>query len=193
MRFRNLAEIDLDRSLWKELARPLRVHANLSGAIADDLGIYCGKSLRVTIRPRLTRHKDHSAAHYTYGHISIFPCPRCEVGWLVVAYLHELIHAWLHDTNVSLYDSWDHCEFADSFADNAFLLLGGDIPSDGDCGEFRFSSKNAWRKLNQYQRFVQSLLKCDGEQIKQWVATSAARSLTIARSSPPASDFDRGV
>ena len=178
MRFRNLSNIKLDRVFWRELARPLGLHAALKGAISDDLGIYSGKSLRITIRPRQLRRKDHSAAHYTYGHISIFPCPRCRIGWLVVAYLHELVHAWLHDNDHKLYDSWNHCEFADRFADSAYLLLGGELPNDGDCGRFRFNARRARQKLPGYRRFARDLAMREGAAIMRWRAAMVAGSLT---------------
>ena len=180
MRFRNLSELRLDRWLWRELARPLGLHAALKGAMADDLGIYSGKSLRITIRPRRTRERDHVAAHYTYGHITIFPCPRCRIGWIVVAYLHELVHAWLHDKDSHLYGSWNHCAFADRFADNAYLLLGGEVPRDGDCARFRFNSHNAGQRLTLYRRFAGSLATRSGSGIKRWTAATVAGSLTRA-------------
>ncbi len=96
MRYRDHSGLQIHRSLWTALAHPLGLDGRLPGALNDDLEMYSGNSLRVSVRPTLDRDTDHPSGTYTYGHISLFPCPKCTRAFLTCVYLHELFHAWLH-------------------------------------------------------------------------------------------------
>ena len=174
MRFRNLSSLDIDRDLWRALARPFGMDRALPGAIADNLGLYVGKSLRVTIRPQLEREPEHPSGWCSYGHISLFPCPICTPAFLTCVYLHELFHAWLHEVDDDLYLTWRHCEAADRFADTAFELLGGIVAQK--CGGYRAGRGS--RHLQGYESYVGTLESRRGNEIKHWNAKREAERLT---------------
>ena len=176
MRYRNSSEFGIDRDLWTGLARPFRIDGSLPGAIADDLGLYVGKSLRVTIRPKLNRASEHPSGSYTCGHISLFPCPTCNPAFLTRVYLHELFHAWLDQVDEKLYLDWQHCETADAFADTAFTLLGGRIGNK--CGGYRAALGFMRQRLPWYEAFVETLASLRGPAIKRWKAGREAERLS---------------
>ena len=176
MRYRDHSGLQIDRVLWTALARPLGLDRSLPGALNDDLGIYSGTSLRVSVRPRLNRDADHPSGTYTYGHISLFPCPECTPAFLTCAYLHELFHAWLHQTDEDLYTSWDHCDRADTFGDTAFALLGGAMSPK--CTGYRFRSRTAWNRLRTYEVFATTLPSRGPAAIRRWNAKREAERLT---------------
>src|SRR5262245_13407857 len=109
MRVRNLSNVAIDRKLLDALARGFGLGGKLPQALADDVGLYVGQSLRVTVRPRLHRPERHPSGTYTTGHITLYPCPSCSAAWVVAIYLHELFHAWVSQVDPRLYMRTSHC------------------------------------------------------------------------------------
>ena len=181
MRFHNLSRIRVNKTLWQDLAKAIGVDGRLPGAIADKYGIYIGHTLRITVRPQMRRGwKSTPDACYTYGHITFYPCPKCTFAFLTNLYLHELFHAWLHQTDDKLYTYWDHCSNAEDFADTGYRLLGGQIPKSGSCGNYVLDVGAAMESLSEFRNFAGTLTSRRGELIKNWKAGSATRRQTTA-------------
>ncbi len=178
MRLRNLSTRKIPRDLWSRLAVLMGVGDALPGAQADDVGMYgrC-KTLRVTIRPvrNVPSGTETIAGSHTYGHISIAPCRHCTIGALTHVYLHELVHAWLFQLHESLYGSWNHCAFAERFADAAFATLTGDFRHREQCGSHKLNVASARRNLPRFAVLAQSLIATDRARIRGWQPRSPAR------------------
>jgi hypothetical protein len=162
--------------LWVELAKPLSLDSTLRQAELDDLGLYTAKSLRVTVRPQIHRAPDRPQGSYTYGHVTLYPCPSCSFAFLTLMYLHELFHAWLDDLDPELYLDWDHCDTADSFADTAFDLLGG--VATERCRAYKLPKRIAWMQIPVYRAFADTMAKQGRTSIRQWNASKEAERLT---------------
>jgi hypothetical protein len=167
MRFRNLSNIALDTEFWQLLAEPLALSGPLPGALSDRLGLYRGESLRVTIRPRLSRRTGAPDGTYTTGHISLFPCPKCSEASLLATYLHELFHAWLHQRNERVYLRWPHCDKADTFADAAYDLLGGRIRGPR-CTQHELAVRRARSRLSRYAALCSKLGRTSLASLRRW-------------------------
>lgn len=167
MRFRNLSNIALDTEFWRLLAEPLSLSGRLPGALTDRLGLYRKESLRVTIRPSLSRRTDAPDGTYTTGHISLFPCPKCSEASLLATYLHELFHAWLHQRNARAYLRWPHCDKADAFADAAYELLGGRIHGPR-CTQHQLPVRRARAGLSRYAALCSRLRRTSLVSLKGW-------------------------
>jgi hypothetical protein len=178
MRLRNLSDIAVDRDLWTQLAKPLALDGILPGALRDEADLYSGNTLRVTIRPRLSRPAGRPTSSYTCGHIAIYPCPHCRYGFLTWVYLHELFHAWLDQVDESLYLSWDHCTVADRFANGAYALLGASAKSNDRCATYRFDDETARQRLHRYQQYAGTIAGRRGHDIQKWDAAAQAERLT---------------
>ena len=171
MRFRNLSSLSVNKQLWGKLATAMAVGGQLPLAAEDDTGTYLAKTLRVTIRPQLRRASafvDVMQASYTCGHISFYPCPRCSSAFLVALYLHELVHAWLHQTDECLYISWDHCSLANEFSDIGFSILGGHVPRSENCSQYSLEESEALARVFGFETFAASLTQRRGKAIKEW-------------------------
>lgn len=118
MRWRDIGHVSLSRDLWHLLAARLGVDSVLPGAVHDELGMYSAKTLLVGIKGRRepSTYNHPASGDYTYGHIRLFPCPRCQSAFLTHVYLDELYHARLHQYFPRLYDTVDHWRQADLFA-----------------------------------------------------------------------------
>jgi hypothetical protein len=174
MRVRNLSSIAIPVALWRELAYEMRVSGNLPGALADHIGIYrkC-KTLCVTIHPRRRSISGEvvTVGAYTYGRISLFPCSICGAGFMTQVFIHELVHAWLHQYHEKIYAS--SCELAERFADAAFIALGGKIRSSHVCGSYHLPLKHAKQNFPAFQRLAASLIRRRPNAIMRWRAPLA--------------------
>jgi len=159
MRLRNSTTLVVDRQLWRELANPLGLTGTLPTAIRDELAMYPCKSLRVEISSLKDPSGEHTVGSYSSGRIQLFACPRCSFGFVTWVFLHELFHAWTHQTDESRYESTDHCDEADAFSDRTFLLLGG--KRGKACGSFHLSLHQAKRRLPDYRSFVADAVNKD--------------------------------
>ncbi len=176
MRFRNLSSIVIDKGLWHALAESMKVGGRLPLALSDDIGIYLGNTLRVTIRPERPRKPGSNTASRTCGHISLYPCPRCSAGFLTRLYLHELVHAWLQQYHEPFYLSWNSCELADVFADHGFTLLGGIAPPDDHCNKYCLDVQSAMGRLGDFAEYAGALVSLDREGIARWQPRAVAET-----------------
>ena len=112
---------------------------------------------------------------YTYGHISLFPCPTCSPAFLTHIYLHELFHAWLHQADEQLYLDWQHCEHAEEFANVSFTLLGGSVAKT--CGDYKAKLAIMHQRISLYDAFVGTLECLRGAAIKRWNPIREAEKL----------------
>src|SRR5689334_7931704 len=113
MQIRNLSTLRIPKPLWRRLAASVGLAGVLPGAIKDRLGLYgSSRTLRVTVRPfsRVNEGEVTATGSYTFGHVTLYPCRRCNPASLTQVYLHELVHAWLHQYHEGLYEAWSSCE-----------------------------------------------------------------------------------
>jgi hypothetical protein len=138
MRFRNLSDMSLPTSLWKKLAAAFDLENVLPGAEPDDLGMYSCSTLRMTVRPRRGVGSEVVVTGtYTFGRINLRPCDHCTVGFLTQVYLHELVHAWLHQYRERQCLSEHACALAERFANAGYSELGGTYRKVELCGSYR--------------------------------------------------------
>jgi len=158
MRFRNLSNIKIPRHLWFSLALSMGLGARLPQTIEDEYGMYGrNRTLRITVNPERERNQSHEdviVGSYTFGHISLFPCPRCSVGFLTFTLLHELHHAWLHQYQEATYENTRLCEVAESFANDAFVAIGGRIIEPRKCMDFVVDVDLADSRIEEFQIVV---------------------------------------
>jgi len=162
LRFRNLSGLALPKGLWRELAIIVGVGSTLRRAREDDLGMYAGYALRVTVNPARERKEGNSlAGSYTYGHIALYPCSRCNVAFLTEVYLHELVHALVDDCRSrEVNDHWYACAVADSFATQAFARLGGEVAQHSvmrECQGYSLSVDTALSRVARLTGLVERL------------------------------------
>jgi len=174
MRIRNYGRLEIPRELWRELARAMKLDGILPGALHDELGIYgtC-KTLRVTVRPPIPRKPSACPQSYTFGHISIYPCPACTLGFLTSCYLDGLMSAWLHQYHEDLYEQsicgyWDDRPLFTFFTERAYSILGGTINKPPVCGNHRLSVRKARRNVPAFREFAQTLLSCKRVNVPTW-------------------------
>jgi hypothetical protein len=175
MRIRNLSALTLPVNLWRELAHTLLLDGTLPGAVADDIGMYTASgSLELTVRPRgpVAASEVVTTGDYTSGRVRLFPCPDCTVGSLTHVLLHELVHAWLHQYHEDLYYHLS-CDLAESFADAAFLVLGGKIRPRRLCGSYSLGVAAAERRLPLFHEFAATLITARPSEIMQWQPPAA--------------------
>ena len=160
MRLRNLSRRKIPRGLWRSLADGMKVGAILPRAVRDDLGMYPQyKGLRVVVRSEVSHPVGEvvTTGSYTYGLITLHPCKHCTVGFLTQVYIHELVHAWLHQYHDSLYEVRESCGLAEHFADKAYKFLGGKISSRRVCGSYSLDPVRAIKKLPKFLTLAKSL------------------------------------
>jgi hypothetical protein len=139
------------------LAKELGLDGALRGAAEDEFGLYTASTLRITVRPqRMRKENNILAGTYTYGHIVLYPCPRCNVAFLTTVYLHELVHAWVHEYRPrQVYDRWNACTLADKFSAQAFKHLGGSVsrrPTHPLCQKYSLSIDIALSRVTQISK-----------------------------------------
>jgi hypothetical protein len=122
VRIFNYSRIDCDRALWHSLARDL----GLDGVLRD-ADLVDRKDLTVVIH-RDRRRRDAGAFDYgssTLGRIDVFPCRACAPGALLLTFLHELAHCWLHEVHEEdFFQRWAE-RLSERFALRAYAALGG--------------------------------------------------------------------
>jgi hypothetical protein len=159
MRIRNRSKIKIPSELWRKIAATLGLAETLPQAVNDELGMYGSvRSLRVSInRPVPGRHEKPGAVagSYTFGHIMLYPCPRCTPGFLTFIFLHELCHAWLHQFHERLYELYDSCGMCDEFAESAYRILGGVSMRRLSCNQFPLSLRTATARFEKFQTFAE--------------------------------------
>jgi hypothetical protein len=186
MRFSNASAVLIPRRLWRELARPLGLTATLPRAIDDDLGLYgSGNTLRVTVRPEREVRDGVivTTGSYTYGHITLSPCTHCTPAFLTQVFLHELVHAWIHQHRPTLYDRSDWCDLADQFADAGYRALGGEWRVRSRCGSYRLAPRVARRRMLTFEAVAHSLSHAAHGRLQTWRAPSGTRVGLKANSS----------
>jgi hypothetical protein len=131
----------------------------LPGAIADDIGLYSSKTLRLTVRPtrRALRGAVVTTGTYTPGKITLYPCTRCSVAFLTQVYLHELFHAWLHQFHPEVYHHHESCPVAEEFADKSFAVLGGRIRPRRLCGSYSLRMSVVEQRLRAFEAMWQKV------------------------------------
>ena len=174
MRIRNLSGIDIPRSLWRQLASAMGLGGVLPQAEHDVLGMYetC-KVLRATLRPSIPRDAEHCREWYTFGHITIFPCPNCAPAFLTSAYLDGLVSAWLHQFHEKQYEAaicgqWDDEALVSHFVDHSFRLLGGRVVRKNICKNYRLPIETAERNLPRFTEFAETLTGCKTRDLVSW-------------------------
>jgi hypothetical protein len=75
-----------------------------------------------------------------------------------------------------LYDAWNHCAFADRFADAGFLVLGGELQGRDRCGNYRLHVGRARKNLADFAVLADSLLAADRSRLRRWRPPSHTRS-----------------
>jgi hypothetical protein len=170
MRIRNLSPKSIYSRLWHLLAEDMKLSRELP-LVSEDPEMYpTHKRLLVTIRPYRTHPPSEVvvSGYYSFGRIVLLPCKQCSSGFLTHLYLHELFHAWVDQFHQSFYDSVDHCQMAESFADAAFSLLGGSIRPKRVCGSFDLSQRHALSCIWHFSRLTKSLTSCTDRQFLPW-------------------------
>ncbi len=170
MRFRNLSRLKIPKPLWVALAKEMQLDSTLPLALKDELGMYetC-KTLRVFLNRDFEKPDEEGGVitgWYTFGHISLFPRPRCTIGSLTHIYLHELFHAWLDHHHEELNWEFDSCHLADDFSDQAYDALGGKNRDNG-CMNYKLTAKTALANLTDYQLVCERFLSMNEAQLKK--------------------------
>ena len=139
MRIRNISNVHINKKIWRELCSFFGLVDILPGYLKDDLGMYPHKYLNISIRERKKLLIDEDGqvvtGSYTYGHIYLYPCKKCNFASLTHVLIHELYHCWLHQNYPMFYDRVEHCSVADNIADIIFCWIGGRIGSS--CSSYR--------------------------------------------------------
>jgi hypothetical protein len=130
MKIHNRSGLRIPRELWTTLAGTLALEGVLPGVSGQDAEMYDGHpGLRVYVASQRTVPKGVrvTCGTYSYGRIILYPCLRCTVGFLTHVFLHELVHAWIHQHHEALYEATDTCLIAESIADAGLWALGGQL------------------------------------------------------------------
>lgn len=168
MRIRNFSGIAIPEELWYSFAECFGIGSLLPAVLLEpDMYGRC-KTLSVTIRRVRKRasKKQITTGDHTYGRITLYPCPHCSAASLTQVYLHELVHAWLFQYHQKLYQSWDSCGLAETFADIGFRVLGGTVRPRALCGSYGLSVRVAKGRLPRFRQLVNSLTT--DKDVKTW-------------------------
>jgi hypothetical protein len=160
MRFMNSSTLVLPKLLWSQLAGAMKLDGILPGAKSDELGMYgTVKSLRVTVRRERQVRKGQvvTTGSYTYGHVTLYPCPNCSVAFVTQVFIHELMHAWIHQYHSPLYSKSDTCEVAERFANAGFKALGGKRGSLKNCGSYTFPTRLSLARVFEFRALAANL------------------------------------
>lgn len=178
MRFRNLSSIPIPKNLWHAAASHLRVGDQLPQAIIDEFRLYGSKKrLRVTVRPEsVNPTKDSEAGTYVFGHIELFPCKRCTIGYLTKVYFHELVHAWLDQYHNAIYVSHESCRVAERFANAAYRAIGGSYGPKHLCGGFDLDPIAALARMSVFADLSGSLVGRKPTRVFDWKPPNRLRN-----------------
>jgi hypothetical protein len=173
MRVRNRSKIKIPVDLWRKIATALGLDKVLPQAVDDELGMYSAvRSLRVSINRSMPRSHDKPRAvvgSYTFGHITLYPCPRCSPGFLTFVFLHELCHAWMHQYHERIYETYDSCTLCDEFAESGYRILSGVSIRKRSCGQFLLSKDRANMRFKNFQAFAQRYSSLGDSELRRLV------------------------
>jgi hypothetical protein len=178
MRFRNLSDLAIPKDLWTELAARLKLDAALPDAASAPAGLYQCRSLRVTVRPR--KHTVDGliviTGTYTYGHVGLRPCVHCTPAFLTQVFLHELVHAWMHQYRDRFYFSERADALCERFADAGYRAIGGRWRNRDWCGSYRLAGNIQQQNMKAYTRVADSLQRCRESRLLDWKPPPAYRA-----------------
>jgi hypothetical protein len=170
MRFRNLSRLEIPKSLWIELAKALHLNSILPQAVKDEYGMYesC-KTLRVSLNRDFKKPDKEGGtvtSWYTFGHISIFPCPHCTVGSLTHCYLEALFNAWFDQYHEEFHWEFDTRHLGNQFSNQAYDALGGRNRDNG-CANYKLTRKTALANLAAYRQICEHFLSMNEATLKK--------------------------
>jgi hypothetical protein len=170
MRITNRSSIAAPRRLWISLANEFNLLGPLPGVGTDEFGMYDRRRvLQVIIKRRQSVSGTDIVVigDYCFGLIRLMPCHKCTVGFVTQVYLHELVHAWLHQYHPALYEAWDSCPVAETFSQHAFRRLGGTMGKDV-CNAYVLNVRQAQQNLNSFRQLTSSLVTLAQGKIPTW-------------------------
>ncbi len=170
MRFRNSSSLVIPWRLWTLLAAGMKMDDALPGALADTMHMYPSTTLRVTVhkeRP-VPAGRRVTTGSYAFGHIVLSPCANCTPGFLTQVYLHELVHAWLHQHEPELYTRWHSCHLAERFANAGFRVLGGKKRSAQLCASYSLPSRITLARIYDFNKLAKSLIEDGPATVQTW-------------------------
>ncbi len=139
MRIYNRTSIEIDRPLWRLVARAIGLSGALPAA-SRDFELFDRAYLRVFVRP--VSGAVPTAGSYTCGDIEVYCCGSCSSGRVLWTYTHELIHAWIDSYAPTLY--FEDCEsLADDFADHVLVSVGGSIDNRDSCATYQMPARRS--------------------------------------------------
>lgn len=169
MQFRNLSSVNVPKYLWRNIAKEMNVDKELPQAVEDGILLYSTKTLKVTINKLIERggsgEQEVVLGSNTCGSISIYPCPRCTIGFLTITYLHEICHAWLLEYHEDIYDIYDTCEFCEAFAQKSYKILGGKA-TGRLCGDHHLSIDQAVNKFSEFKVYVSQFVTMSSSELQ---------------------------
>jgi len=185
MRIRNLSGSVVRTELWRELAEhfglgqtlPLRSHPQWQRVYKH----LTNRTLTLTINRRSKRNmKDGpvTSARYSFGRISLFPCPRCTTAFLTHSFLHGLSRAWLDQYHEDLTLRTDLDAFFDEFADRTFAILGGKRPSDMKCWKCKLPKVIGRSRIRNLKAFAERFRNADSTTVDRLIDESSRRAGT---------------
>jgi hypothetical protein len=170
MRITNRSSLRIPLDLWRTMGNVFELDGTLPGAGNDEFGFYRRhKTLCVTILRR--RHVPNGveavSGVYSFGRITLQPCQNCTPGFATKVFIHELVHAWLHQYRSKAYESWDSCPLSERLALAAFRALGG--VSRGDrCGSFLLPAVGQ-QELIAFKAIVGSVISTPSHRLRKWM------------------------
>jgi hypothetical protein len=170
MRYKNSSSLVVPRAIWQFLAADMGLDGALPGALADSVGMYLSKTLRITVHRerRVQSGRMVTPGSYTYGHISLSPCVHCTPAFLTQVYLHELVHAWLHQYWPDLSRRANSCRLAERFANAGFRALGGKMREVRLCGSYSLPSRVTLARLYDFRTLAESLTGLLAAAVHAW-------------------------
>ena len=156
---RNQSSVDVSSRLWSSLAERFDLHGRLPEASRDEFGFYRRHktlTVRVSRRRAVPDGEVTTSGTYSYGRIHLYPCNHCTPGFLTKVFIHELVHAWLHQYRETEYVSWISCTVAERLAKSAFTALGG-VRTGDVCGSHRLPNNVALQHLDDFELIATSL------------------------------------
>ena len=123
--------------------------------------------LVVVIHRAVLRSEDEPDAECTLGRIDIYPCRCCKPGFLLMQFLHEILHVWLYDNHEKLcFAPWTE-HFCERVAVMIFKILGGRIRGTLKCTKYRSAARSLWEKrTDACKDLLDRLRDCRGSQLR---------------------------
>jgi hypothetical protein len=160
VRIFNYSNVRIDRELWHWLAGQL----GLDGIIRD-ADLLDRKELSVVVKTRPSWERDADAMH-GFCRIDVWPCRKCNSGFVLMGFLHELFHEWLYVRHEVWTSTWDE-RFCALAAFHVFYSLGGRVyPTGLACTTYRIRTQ---RRDKEGRKAVAGLLasldRCKEEEL----------------------------